>query len=357
MFWTLRLMLLLAVVPGVILLVLVYRQDKIEKEPPKLLAKLFILGALTVISAMILELIGTLIVTHVFYQVNLVYLIVYYFIVVGCSEELGKFVVLKLATWKNQDFNFRFDAIIYAVFTGMGFAIIENIIYVFQYGLATGFIRAVTALPGHLTFAIFMGHFYGEAKYCETRGDTAGRSRNLLLSYFVPVCIHGLYDTLASINHPASGILFLAFIVVMDILAFRRVRKDSDTDIPFNSYRAWYNGGGYGGGGYGGNSYGGNYGNGGYSSGNYGNSGYGSSNYGNTGNYSGNSYGSSNYGNNSNYTGSSYRNSGTYGSSNSGDNNSGPHNSYADNGYDGRMENENYHDFDNVGYNKFNNSR
>ncbi|MBQ6602972.1 MAG: PrsW family intramembrane metalloprotease [Eubacterium sp.] len=357
MFWTLRLMLLLAVVPGVILLVLVYRQDKIEKEPPKLLAKLFILGALTVISAMILELIGTLIVTHVFYQVNLVYLIVYYFIVVGCSEELGKFVVLKLATWKNQDFNFRFDAIIYAVFTGMGFAIIENIIYVFQYGLATGFIRAVTALPGHLTFAIFMGHFYGEAKYCETRGDTAGRSRNLLLSYFVPVCIHGLYDTLASINHPASGILFLAFIVVMDILAFRRVRKDSDTDIPFNSYRAWYNGGGYGGGGYGGNSYGGNYGNGGYSSGNYGNSGYGSSNYGNTGNYSGNSYGSSNYGNNSNYTGSSYRNSGNYGSSNSGDNNSGPHNSYADNGYDGRMENENYHDFDNVGYNKFNNSR
>lgn len=350
-------MLLLAVVPGVILLVLVYRQDKIEKEPPKLLAKLFILGALTVISAMILELIGTLIVTHVFYQVNLVYLIVYYFIVVGCSEELGKFVVLKLATWKNQDFNFRFDAIIYAVFTGMGFAIIENIIYVFQYGLATGFIRAVTALPGHLTFAIFMGHFYGEAKYCETRGDTAGRSRNLLLSYFVPVCIHGLYDTLASINHPASGILFLAFIVVMDILAFRRVRKDSDTDIPFNSYRAWYNGGGYGGGGYGGNSYGGNYGNGGYSSGNYGNSGYGSSNYGNTGNYSGNSYGSSNYGNNSNYTGSSYRNSGNYGSSNSGDNNSGPHNSYADNGYDGRMENENYHDFDNVGYNKFNNSR
>ena len=327
-------MLLLAVVPGVILLVLVYRQDKIEKEPPKLLAKLFILGALTVISAMILEFIGTMIVTRVFYQVNLVYLIVYYFIVVGCSEELGKFVVLKLATWKNQAFNYRFDAIIYAVFTGMGFAIIENIIYVFQYGLATGFIRAVTALPGHLTFAIFMGHFYGEAKYCETRGDTAGRSRNLLLSYIVPVCIHGLYDTLASINHPASGVLFLAFIVVMDILAFRRVRKDSDTDIPFSSYRAYYSGG------YGGNSYGGNYGNGGYSSGNYGNSGYGSGNYGS-----------------SSYSGSSYGNSSNYGSSNSGDNNSGPHNSYADNGYDGRMENENYHDFDNVGYNKFNNSR
>ena len=351
MFWTLRLMLLLAVVPGVILLVLVYRQDKIEKEPPKLLAKLFILGALTVISAMILEFIGTMIVTRVFYQVNLVYLIVYYFIVVGCSEELGKFVVLKLATWKNQDFNYRFDAIIYAVFAGMGFAIIENIIYVFQYGFATGFIRAVTALPGHLTFAIFMGHFYGEAKYCETRGDTAGRSRNLLLSYIVPVCIHGLYDTLASINHPASGVLFLAFIVVMDILAFRRVRKDSDTDIPFNSYRAYYSGG------YGSNNYSGIYGNGGYSSGNYGNSGYGSSNYGNTGNYGGSGYGSSNYGNTGNYGGSGYGNSSNYGSSNSGDNNSGPHNSYADNGYDGRMENENYHDFDNVGYNKFNNSR
>ncbi len=256
MFWSIRILLILAVVPGAILMYLVYRQDRVEKESPKLLAKLFIFGALTVISAMILELIGGAIVNRLLGDTEYPFIFCYFFLVVGLAEELGKFVVLKLATWKNPEFNYHFDAIVYAVFTGMGFAIVENVMYVFTNGIATGLMRAVTALPGHLTFAVFMGHFYGQAKYCEANGDEKGKRLNLFLSLVVPVAVHGMYDTLASLNIKAGAVIFIAFIILMDILAYRRVKKNAAGDAPFRAWNTYYsndagyndnNGGNYGG--------------------------------------------------------------------------------------------------------------
>ena len=44
----------LAVIPSIVLFVIIWRHDKIEKEPAKLLLVLFFLGALTILSAMII---------------------------------------------------------------------------------------------------------------------------------------------------------------------------------------------------------------------------------------------------------------------------------------------------------------
>ena len=81
-------------------------------------------------------------------------------------------IALATQTWKNPNFNFKYDGIVYAVFVGMGFAIFENIKYVLEYGLLTGILRAMTAIPGHCAFAIIMGTFYGSAKYFQSVKST-----------------------------------------------------------------------------------------------------------------------------------------------------------------------------------------
>ena len=47
----------LALLPAIALVVWIYRQDKVEKEPRGLLRKIFLFGVLSVIPAMILEII------------------------------------------------------------------------------------------------------------------------------------------------------------------------------------------------------------------------------------------------------------------------------------------------------------
>ena len=221
-----------ALVPAVVLLFYVYRHDKIEKEPPKLLALMLLGGVLATLFSLVLETVGQSILNQFFFYPTPLYYILLAFIVVACVEEGGKLLFLKLFSWKKPDFNYVFDAVVYAVFVSLGFAAFENVKYVFSYGLVTAALRAVTAVPGHLSFSVFMGIFYGRAKLCEVYGDRPGKAKNLALSYFVPVFFHGFYDACAMIGGTVATLVFLAFVVVMYIIVFRLLRAASRYDRP-----------------------------------------------------------------------------------------------------------------------------
>lgn len=147
-------------------------------------------------------------------------------------EEGSKLLFLKLFSWKNPNFNYVFDAVVYAVFVSLGFAAFENVKYVFSYGLVTAAVRAVTAVPGHLSFSVFMGVFYGRAKLCQVYGNSSGRAKNLALSYLVPVFFHGFYDACAMIGGSTATLIFLAFVIFMYIIVFRLLRAASRHDRP-----------------------------------------------------------------------------------------------------------------------------
>lgn len=229
----LRILILLAVVPGILLFCYIYRLDSIEKEPPALIARLFLAGALSTIAAYILERIGMAIVDNVFPRdMALAAAVTEYFVVVAMVEEGGKFFCLRKITWRDPNFNYRFDAVVYAVSVGLGFAILENIEYAFSYGVATTLVRAVTAVPAHTIFAIFMGHFYGQAKYNEDLGRYGRRNADLVIAYLLPVFLHGIYDFVASGGGTVMTVLFVVFIVLLDIVAFLQVRRYSRDDTP-----------------------------------------------------------------------------------------------------------------------------
>lgn len=226
-----NILLFLAVAPGLFLMYEVYKQDKIEKEPMGLLVRLFLLGAfLVTMLAMFLESAGLAITSNLCSGMPaIVEIAVANFIVVAGAEEGMKYQILKRSTWNHSAFDYRFDAIVYSVAVSVGFAIAENIMYVANLGLAAALIRAVTAVPAHTIFAIFMGMYYGQAKLLYNHGHEVSARKMRMKAFFVPAFLHGLYDFLASIGGIATLCFFL-FVIAIEIYAIILVRRQSAED-------------------------------------------------------------------------------------------------------------------------------
>lgn len=221
-----------AVIPAVFLMRYVYRQDSIEKEPPWLLGNLVWRGVLAALAAIVLECVGESILNALVAPDNPKYVILLAFLIVAVVEEGCKFFFLYRRTWRDPNFNFRFDAIVYAVFVSLGFAAFENVKYVFHYGLSVALPRAILAIPGHMGFAVFMGIFYGRAKLCADRGNLSGSKVNLILGYFAAVFLHGVYDTCCMTGTSQSTLVFVLFIATMYLGVFFLIRHEAKTDRP-----------------------------------------------------------------------------------------------------------------------------
>lgn len=226
-----------AVIPAIILLVKVERADRLEKESRGLLASLVLFGIASTAIASLLERIGMAILDNVFEYETTLYNILLYFGVVAFAEEGAKYVLLKRRTWNNPEFNCQFDGVVYGVFVSLGFALWENIEYVALFGLGTAAIRAVTAVPGHACFGVFMGAWYGMAKRREGAGDLAGAKRMRTRALLIPALLHGFYDFAASSERSGMNLVFFGFVIIMFITAYRLVKHVSANDTYIRNYR------------------------------------------------------------------------------------------------------------------------
>ena len=160
------------------------------------------------------------------------YYIIFAFLVVAVVEEGTKLFFLKRRSWRDPNFNYMFDGIVYSVFVSLGFAAFENIKYVFSYGLSVALPRALLAVPGHLGFAVFMGVFYGRAKLCESRGQSFGAKVNMILGYAAAVFLHGFYDSCCMIGTSQATTVFVIFVIAMYFIVFGMIKRASREDRP-----------------------------------------------------------------------------------------------------------------------------
>lgn len=224
----------LSLLPVVLLLVFIYRQDKYEKEPIGLLLLAFIGGMI----AIPIDLTLVTFINVIYYSESVFYSA---FLEAGFCEELCKFAVLFLIVWWNRNFNEHMDGIVYATFVGLGFACVENILYVLQAasadlgaGFTTGIIRGLLSVPGHFLFAVIMGYFFSLAKFSDK-----GRFGYLLTSLCLAALAHGLFDWLlmaADAIHPALALVIFGLFIVGDIalwkLGVRLIRRHQENS-PF----------------------------------------------------------------------------------------------------------------------------
>jgi RsiW-degrading membrane proteinase PrsW (M82 family) len=104
--------LLAAILPALFLMRYIYRKDTIEKEPPGMLVSLVFLGVAAALVAVVLESIGTGILGAFVSEDTPAYTIIMAFLVVAAVEEGAKFFFLKRRTWRDPNFNYRFDGIV-----------------------------------------------------------------------------------------------------------------------------------------------------------------------------------------------------------------------------------------------------
>ncbi|MFM1794348.1 MAG: hypothetical protein RL642_733 [Bacteroidota bacterium] len=180
--------LILAIAPGVAISSYIILKDEYNREPRKHLIVSFFLGFFSILPAMLLEF-PLLFTNSLPFLGGTLGSAIKAFAFVALPEELAKFFMLKAYAYRQPEFDEPFDGIVYGVMVGMGFATAENIMYVYEYGVATGVIRMFLAVPAHATFAIIMGYFMGKAKF------SLSRERYLLIAGLTwAVIFHGSYD-------------------------------------------------------------------------------------------------------------------------------------------------------------------
>lgn len=230
----------LAIIPAIVLLVYIYKKDTVEKEPASLLAKCFFAGVLCIIPVVIWEeaLNYLLIKLPGIGKGSIPYAAITGFLVAGFCEESCKFFVLKKLTWKNKNFDYMFDGIVYAVFVSIGFAAIENIFYVFDGGVRTAILRIFTAVPGHACYGVFMGFYYGAAKQASVEGRAKDCKATIRSALTKPILLHGIYDALIMTNATVVGndfnkflfIAWIAFVIELFKSSFKLVNDASKYD-------------------------------------------------------------------------------------------------------------------------------
>lgn len=224
-------LLLIAVAPAVILLFYMRRKDKIEKEPVKLILKLLFWGAVSALPAAAYEsfmIDGIL--AEMLPETSLAFKIIDNIFITAFAEELVKYIVTKRCTWSSKEFNCTFDGAVYAVAASLGFAVLENIFYVFSYGMSTAIMRAIFSIPGHAIFGVYMGYYYGLAKSAFVMGDKKGMRVNKRKALWIPILLHGAWDLCLSLESGLFMLVFFAAYVVLFIVTVKKINSMSKAD-------------------------------------------------------------------------------------------------------------------------------
>lgn len=218
---------IVSVLPVALLGMFIYKKDK-EKESTKLLIKLFVGGILSCLLVIIISAILELIFPFFSLEsenLNLLELIIYVFVGIALVEEVSKWIFVYKFSFNDKAFNEAYDMILYAGFVALGFACFENLLYVYQNGITTGLIRAISAVPSHLCDGVFMGYYLSLAKISLLNKKKDLFKKNLILSIIVPIVLHGIYDYCLFTGNGIFAIIFLVFIILMYIYAFRKIKQ------------------------------------------------------------------------------------------------------------------------------------
>jgi len=233
----------LSAVPAVALVAYVWYGDPTRREPVESLAITFVLS---VIFAAIAALVNTLL-GGLFELIPVVGTVIFFFVVVGPIEETVKWLSIRVYAYETDEFDAVIDGAVYGAVAGLGFATIENTLYIaqgymqaatmgdltqFQRAVGTSLSRALVG-PGHVLYSAFAGYYLGLAKF-----NPDNKGPIVVKGLVIAVLIHATYNTLVSIVPPlvpfGGFVSLLAFVVVFDgVVGYLLYRK-------LSRYRSYY---------------------------------------------------------------------------------------------------------------------
>ena len=224
-------LLALAIAPGLCIALYIYLKDKHEREPVGLLIKSFFFGMLSVVVTLMID-----IPLEKYLNIDkqdLAQEAVYAFLIVALVEEASKYLFVRGVLFRNPNFNEPFDGIVYSVMVSMGFATLENIMYVVDGGYGVAIMRMFTAVPAHAAFAVLMGYYLGLSKFVHHKSHYGWYGLGIATLF------HGAYDYfwfIAEVNGVWAGIWIGAIVsLVVGIMLSKKAIKIHQDASPFQN--------------------------------------------------------------------------------------------------------------------------
>lgn len=207
-----------SVVPALALAAYFWFEDPTRREPLEPMAITFLLSILFASFAAVVN----TIMSPVFGIIPVVGLPLYFFLVVAPIEETVKWTSIRIHAYKDDRFDAVIDGVVYGAIAGLGFAAIENFIYIIniystaapsgaatqlQSATQTAYVRAFVG-PGHVIYSAFAGYYLGLAKF-----NPDNRGPIVVKGLVIAVFIHALYNTLVS-TLPLTTVTLAIFLLV-----------------------------------------------------------------------------------------------------------------------------------------------
>ncbi len=222
-------LLLLAILPVFFIGMYIYKKDR-EKEPIKMLLMLLLFGAISCIPAVILEMLVGRFFPEM-EEMGFIQLFIYVFIGIAFVEELCKLFMLYIYGYDHVELSNVYDMILYATFVSLGFALLENILYVLDGGIVVGIGRALLSVPGHACNGVVMGYYVGLSKIALVNKQIDKYKKNLLLGLFIPSIMHTIFNFCLFYGKPIFLILFLGYVIIVYIICIKIIKFFSKSNV------------------------------------------------------------------------------------------------------------------------------
>ena len=226
---------LYSIVPVLLIVIFIYNLDK-HKEPLKLLIQLFIGGVISTFLVLLITIVLKLLfrdLTIIDGNISNIKLFINIFLTIGLVEELSKWIVTYKISYNNKEFDELYDIIVYSVFVSLGFATLENILYVTDSdaSILTAIIRGMLSIPAHTSLGIVMGSFLGLSKMAEIKNNYYGKKQNILYSIIIPIELHTIYDFCAISTNKYVSIFFYIYVTLLFIFAIAIIKQFTRKNI------------------------------------------------------------------------------------------------------------------------------
>lgn len=233
--WTFVFAFLGGLAPAIIWLSFWLREDDLHPEPNKYIILTFVFGMLAVPVALAVQmgvnffLLGDVDITDAVHTVPLIGMITIF--IWSASEEISKYLAAKWAALNKQVHDEPMDDMIYLITAALGFAALENALYLFgplldghtELAIATGNMRFIGATLLHVATAAIIGSFraFSHFKLQEAK------KRYVWSGVILAIVLHAIFN-LFIMKYTES--MFLAFsgvwiIIIGIIFTFERIKQ------------------------------------------------------------------------------------------------------------------------------------
>jgi protease PrsW len=201
-----------SIAPGLALLVFFYLKDRFDSEPLSMVLRSFIFGVLLVLPIMFIQ--------YAFMTEGIGQgVFIKSFVLTGLLEEFFKWFIFIYAVYKHVEFDNHYDGIVYGVSISLGFASLENLLYLIANGIEYAFGRAIFPVSSHALFGVIMGYYLGKMKFSHP-----GTKWPLILAFVLPAILHGFYDFLLVTLKSYWLYIMVPFMILLWAFAMRKVK-------------------------------------------------------------------------------------------------------------------------------------